>query len=158
MGKFRLNDASFIYFFFLMIRRPPRSTLFPYTTLFRSRRGRSFPSRRRRRRAARRRTRQSGTRSRLARRRSATSERQSGTPWELLSSLSSGRIGTLPTAVLDEFDGPRSGPVKGSSGRFPQRESKPLGRDGAVFPAGCDERRGCRAGELSEVAVHVRLV
>src|SRR5260221_7685514 len=26
----------FIVFFFLMIRRPPRSTLFPYTTLFRS--------------------------------------------------------------------------------------------------------------------------
>src|SRR5215467_15071096 len=26
------------FFFFLMIRRPPRSTLFPYTTLFRSRR------------------------------------------------------------------------------------------------------------------------
>src|SRR2546430_6709023 len=26
----------FVYFFFLMIRRPPRSTLFPYTTLFRS--------------------------------------------------------------------------------------------------------------------------
>src|SRR3989475_11377032 len=26
-----------IFFFFLMIRRPPRSTLFPYTTLFRSR-------------------------------------------------------------------------------------------------------------------------
>src|SRR2546422_8591615 len=26
-------------FFFLMIRRPPRSTLFPYTTLFRSLRG-----------------------------------------------------------------------------------------------------------------------
>src|SRR3712207_282233 len=26
----------FIWFFFLMIRRPPRSTLFPYTTLFRS--------------------------------------------------------------------------------------------------------------------------
>src|SRR3712207_7462797 len=25
-----------MYFFFLMIRRPPRSTLFPYTTLFRS--------------------------------------------------------------------------------------------------------------------------
>src|SRR5436190_11035266 len=25
-----------IYIFFLMIRRPPRSTLFPYTTLFRS--------------------------------------------------------------------------------------------------------------------------
>src|SRR5437588_12911178 len=30
---------SFLFlFFFLMIRRPPRSTLFPYTTLFRSRR------------------------------------------------------------------------------------------------------------------------
>src|SRR2546430_11240325 len=27
----------FYYLFFLMIRRPPRSTLFPYTTLFRSR-------------------------------------------------------------------------------------------------------------------------
>src|SRR5260364_433496 len=26
----------FFFFFFLMIRRPPRSTLFPYTTLFRS--------------------------------------------------------------------------------------------------------------------------
>src|SRR3712207_7376868 len=29
-------EASVIFFFFLMIRRPPRSTLFPYTTLFRS--------------------------------------------------------------------------------------------------------------------------
>src|SRR2546429_6747517 len=28
--------SVYIYFFFLMIRRPPRSTLFPYTTLFRS--------------------------------------------------------------------------------------------------------------------------
>src|SRR5437764_6122447 len=27
---------STLFFFFLMIRRPPRSTLFPYTTLFRS--------------------------------------------------------------------------------------------------------------------------
>src|SRR5229473_4329418 len=27
---------NFLFFFFLMIRRPPRSTLFPYTTLFRS--------------------------------------------------------------------------------------------------------------------------
>src|SRR6266481_6795705 len=27
---------EFLFFFFLMIRRPPRSTLFPYTTLFRS--------------------------------------------------------------------------------------------------------------------------
>src|SRR2546429_10030327 len=27
-----------VFFFFLMIRRPPRSTLFPYTTLFRSHR------------------------------------------------------------------------------------------------------------------------
>src|SRR6266850_7095431 len=31
---FAYNFYSF--FFFLMIRRPPRSTLFPYTTLFRS--------------------------------------------------------------------------------------------------------------------------
>src|SRR5882757_1409139 len=29
-------DVVFCFFFFLMIRRPPRSTLFPYTTLFRS--------------------------------------------------------------------------------------------------------------------------
>src|SRR5574343_1637774 len=28
--------CRFVVFFFLMIRRPPRSTLFPYTTLFRS--------------------------------------------------------------------------------------------------------------------------
>src|SRR6266496_3982212 len=32
-----------LVFFFLMIRRPPRSTLFPYTTLFRSRRGTEQP-------------------------------------------------------------------------------------------------------------------
>src|ERR1022692_5030205 len=31
---------TFFSFFFLMIRRPPRSTLFPYTTLFRSNLGR----------------------------------------------------------------------------------------------------------------------
>src|SRR2546427_5441591 len=32
-----LSPVSFLLlFFFLMIRRPPRSTLFPYTTLFRS--------------------------------------------------------------------------------------------------------------------------
>src|SRR5437870_12388376 len=30
------SDRSTFLFFFLMIRRPPRSTLFPYTTLFRS--------------------------------------------------------------------------------------------------------------------------
>src|SRR2546428_13744411 len=29
-------SPAFLAFFFLMIRRPPRSTLFPYTTLFRS--------------------------------------------------------------------------------------------------------------------------
>src|SRR6266581_6264764 len=29
-------DSVRVCFFFLMIRRPPRSTLFPYTTLFRS--------------------------------------------------------------------------------------------------------------------------
>src|SRR5256885_14674534 len=32
MWTFQLSN----FFFFLMIRRPPRSTLFPYTTLFRS--------------------------------------------------------------------------------------------------------------------------
>src|SRR6266571_7566505 len=31
-----MAPAIYIIFFFLMIRRPPRSTLFPYTTLFRS--------------------------------------------------------------------------------------------------------------------------
>src|SRR5688572_31880340 len=33
-----------MFFFFLMIRRPPRSTLFPYTTLFRSFRAPHPPS------------------------------------------------------------------------------------------------------------------
>src|SRR5438477_10129752 len=33
----RLVRFLFLLFFFLMLRRPPRSTLFPYTTLFRSR-------------------------------------------------------------------------------------------------------------------------
>src|SRR3989449_3417892 len=32
----RFSSGIFCLFFFLMIRRPPRSTLFPYTTLFRS--------------------------------------------------------------------------------------------------------------------------
>src|SRR2546426_5700114 len=31
-----IDILGLAYFFFLMIRRPPRSTLFPYTTLFRS--------------------------------------------------------------------------------------------------------------------------
>src|SRR3712207_6951961 len=35
--------SVFVFFFFLMIRRPPRSTLFPYTTLFRSRSAHSEP-------------------------------------------------------------------------------------------------------------------
>src|SRR3712207_8566651 len=35
-----ISRPSIDYFFFLMIRRPPRSTLFPYTTLFRSSRAR----------------------------------------------------------------------------------------------------------------------
>src|SRR5262249_57426577 len=34
------------FFFFLMIRRPPRSTLFPYTTLFRSKRASKITCRR----------------------------------------------------------------------------------------------------------------
>src|SRR2546430_16915551 len=31
-----IGPLASLFFFFLMIRRPPRSTLFPYTTLFRS--------------------------------------------------------------------------------------------------------------------------
>src|SRR5256885_9026980 len=31
-----MSSRALSWFFFLMIRRPPRSTLFPYTTLFRS--------------------------------------------------------------------------------------------------------------------------
>src|SRR3712207_7799803 len=42
------SDYLLSFFFFLMIRRPPRSTLFPYTTLFRSLR---FHTQRRRARA-----------------------------------------------------------------------------------------------------------
>src|SRR2546430_13186334 len=34
-----MRTGGTVFFFFLMIRRPPRSTLFPYTTLFRSRHG-----------------------------------------------------------------------------------------------------------------------
>src|SRR2546430_7115146 len=33
---YTLKTIATLIFFFLMIRRPPRSTLFPYTTLFRS--------------------------------------------------------------------------------------------------------------------------
>src|ERR1022692_2858633 len=42
----RLQQFPATLFFFLMIRRPPRSTLFPYTTLFRStRKARKTPTR-----------------------------------------------------------------------------------------------------------------
>src|SRR5699024_12558818 len=40
LSLFFISSVSFLFcliFFFLMIRRPPRSPLFPYTTLFRSR-------------------------------------------------------------------------------------------------------------------------
>src|SRR5258705_5142509 len=43
---FTFVHSGVISFFFLMIRRPPRSTLFPYTTLFRSRGVRRAPGRR----------------------------------------------------------------------------------------------------------------
>src|SRR2546423_11993022 len=36
LSVFRPRTCLSFFFFFLMIRRPPRSTLFPYTTLFRS--------------------------------------------------------------------------------------------------------------------------
>src|SRR2546430_16754722 len=41
MSYYALSLLVFLdyLFFFLMIRRPPRSTLFPYTTLFRSQQG-----------------------------------------------------------------------------------------------------------------------
>src|SRR5207253_9051999 len=35
-SRFMSLDDSLVSFFFLMLRRPPSSTLFPYTTLFRS--------------------------------------------------------------------------------------------------------------------------
>src|SRR2546422_9043031 len=44
MSRYFLHN-HFILFFFLMIRRPPRSTLFPYTTLFRSLVGEVHPER-----------------------------------------------------------------------------------------------------------------
>src|SRR6266576_4074609 len=41
MTKLQVHISVFLsLLFFLMIRRPPRSTLFPYTTLFRPRQGR----------------------------------------------------------------------------------------------------------------------
>src|SRR5437867_10037511 len=40
-----LSCSSHSFFFFLMLRRPPRSTLFPYTTLFRSSHRRDHPRR-----------------------------------------------------------------------------------------------------------------
>src|SRR3712207_8444312 len=36
MRRFDMRQVGLMSHFFLMIRRPPRSTLFPYTTLFRS--------------------------------------------------------------------------------------------------------------------------
>src|SRR2546430_16618116 len=36
MSSLPTQSRTHSFFFFLMIRRPPRSTLFPYTTLFRS--------------------------------------------------------------------------------------------------------------------------
>src|SRR6266850_2433504 len=42
-GSVRDRRRSPAFLFFLMIRRPPRSTLFPYTTLFRSRGTRARP-------------------------------------------------------------------------------------------------------------------
>src|ERR1043165_10195775 len=40
---YQRRQIGFYDFFFLMIRRPPRSTLFPYTTLFRSTRRLACP-------------------------------------------------------------------------------------------------------------------
>src|SRR6266550_8437332 len=43
IGSYFALFVFFFFIFFLMIRRPPRSTLFPYTTLFRSRRDARHP-------------------------------------------------------------------------------------------------------------------
>src|SRR5439155_25524767 len=55
LPNFRLHHIMLptlpLHLFFLMTRRPPRSTLFPYTTLFRSARARSRGAARRRERA-----------------------------------------------------------------------------------------------------------
>src|SRR3712207_6930494 len=45
LDTFRMPKGHYVVFFFLMIRRPPRSTLFPYTTLFRSTTPRPRPPR-----------------------------------------------------------------------------------------------------------------
>src|SRR5256885_12533059 len=85
----------FSFFFFLMIRRPPRSTLFPYTTLFRSRNARRAPGRRHRRaraddgRAASRPRVASGGRARGVRRRRVESLRQRSRSEEHTSELQS---------------------------------------------------------------------
>src|SRR5690349_24146585 len=63
---FICDDCVLVCFFFLMIRRPPRSTLFPYTTLFRS----PWPSRA----CARRRVRHDAERGSAAPRRGGRSE------------------------------------------------------------------------------------
>src|SRR5438309_12119218 len=48
MNNLANTNTTNVFFFFLMFRRPPRSTLFPYTTLFRSDRAarRDRPARR----------------------------------------------------------------------------------------------------------------
>src|SRR5205823_13065780 len=69
--QFTLTHCSIILVFFFITRRPPKSTLFPYTTLFRSvgRSSRSrMPAARRRGRAARRSRRRRARRIRPARR------------------------------------------------------------------------------------------
>src|SRR5438309_8709979 len=60
----------FSYFFFLVVRRPPRSTLFPYTTLFRSHPRRVRESRRMSRRTT-------GTCTAYGRRRTRSGDRKS---------------------------------------------------------------------------------
>src|SRR3712207_8904262 len=65
------------FVFFLMIRRPPRSTLFPYTTLFRSRR-RTAGAERLANEAARRRRRHGGVRERDAEGRGQRSDARVG--------------------------------------------------------------------------------
>src|SRR5258705_13763015 len=66
---YRGRNSCQLFFFFLMIRRPPRSTLFPYTTLFRSKTCDFLEQEARRRRACLRRQHKGGTDIRMARER-----------------------------------------------------------------------------------------
>src|SRR6266511_6494919 len=90
----------YIKFLFLMIRRPPRSTLFPYTTLFRSR----WALARTRDIAGRSRPRAPPVRSHRSRRRRAASADPT-----VPASLAAGRPGRLPRRALGSLESAAAG-------------------------------------------------